>query len=62
MRLTEQARVAEIKALVDALSQTGGNVAGAARALALPLRSIWRRLDKYNIRPDSYRPAQEARK
>jgi transcriptional regulator of acetoin/glycerol metabolism len=55
MRLTEQAREAEKEAIVTALAAADGNVAEAARLLELPLRTLWRRLEAYGIRPDEYR-------
>lgn len=59
MRLTNEGREAEEKAIAKALEASAGNVAEAARDLALPLRTLWRRLEAYGLNADDYRPAKK---
>ena len=50
MKLSPQALAAERSNIKQALRLTGGNVAKAARVLAMPKRTMWRRLKKLQIR------------
>lgn len=51
----------ERKYVTAALKHTGGNVAGAARLLGMPKRTLWYRLKgELKINPDDYRVKGDA--
>jgi len=51
-KIADKAIINEIK---QALIETEGNVAAAARLRKWPERSLWDKLKKYNINPKDYR-------
>jgi transcriptional regulator of acetoin/glycerol metabolism len=46
---------AETIAIKKALLDSSGNVSAASRALGIPLRTLWNRMIRLNIRPHDYR-------
>ncbi len=48
-------RERDLQAVSDALSHSGGHVAGAAALLGLSERTLYRKLAKYGLRPENYR-------
>ena len=54
--LAEQVDAAERRIIEGALGQTGGNVARAAELLQTPKKTLYDKLARYGITPDSFRP------
>ncbi len=54
--LAEQVDAAERRIIEGALGQTGGNVARAAELLQTPKKTLYDKLARYGIAPDSFRP------
>ncbi len=47
--LREQVQDHERKVIERAIAKTGGNVAGAARKLKTPLRTLWNKIEAHEI-------------
>ncbi|WP_316859917.1 sigma-54 dependent transcriptional regulator [uncultured Cohaesibacter sp.] len=55
MSLTECLDQFEKRLIEDALQQTGGHVGRAAKSLILPRKTLYDKLNKHDIKPDTYR-------
>ena len=49
----------EKKLIRQALKETSGNVVHAAAALEIPIRTLYNKLERYDLWPDDFRPAKK---
>ena len=60
MSLTECLDSFEKRLIEEALRQTNGHVGAAAKKLVLPRKTLYDKLNRHTIKPDMFRPGQDA--